>query len=345
MAWAFHVIVSLCFALQTVQTLAPRWLPHDVAFSGDALERGSWWVWASASLLHGDWPHLCNNMLLLAGTGPQLEYALGGPCFLALFFGAGGAGWAASLCYGRLRHGEDMWHAAAKFSSTLGSSPCVYGAAFAAAVLMPSTTACCTLATSFGLRNWMWPTLLVLNMLVFRGRRYGLFLVGTSSDLLAAGTAGTGTRASGKANVRAKVCAESGHDARGLAAAGMCGIGCPVRPWRRWTPWAGAAAALVLASAGARAVQPLSAAGWLCAYVCFCEAYRLCDRHVLHRSVGSCDNIAHAGGITLGVAVGWAVRRWLHSADELKTDNETTKFAALTFCVGYFGWRAAKHGK
>ena len=255
MAWAFHVIVSLCFALQTVQTLAPHWLPHDLAFSGDALERGSWWVWASASLLHGDWPHLCNNMLLLAGTGPQLEYALGGPCFLALFFGAGGAGWAASLCYGRLCHGEDMWHAAAKFSSTLGSSPCVYGAAFAAAVLMPSTTACCTLAMSFGLRGWVWPMLLVLNMLVFRRRRYGLVLDGTSSDPLAVCTADTGARASGKAKLRAEACAKSSHDACGLTAVAMCGAGCPARPWRRWAAglcrWRQVARALPLARARA----------------------------------------------------------------------------------------------
>ena len=276
MAWAFFAIVSLCFLMQTIQALAPRWLPHDVAFSGDALERGSWWVWATASLLHGDWPHLCNNALLLAGIGPQLEHALGAPAFLALYFCAGGAGWASSLCYGRLRHGEALWHAAAKFSSTIGSSPCVYGAAFAAAVLLSPTTACCTLATSLGLQSWLWPSLLVLNMLVFRRHRYGLLVGDASGD---AGAVGTDAQASeqdkgkdhdknqGQGNVGAKARAKCGHDAHSRAAAeGSCHAGGPVAHCR---PWACAAAALVLAGTVTRAAKPLSAAGWLCAYVCF----------------------------------------------------------------------------
>ena len=73
MAWACWSIVLACLGLQLASRLAPCSLPTDMAFSGDALERGSTWVWISASMLHGSWSHLINNMLHMSAVAPQLE--------------------------------------------------------------------------------------------------------------------------------------------------------------------------------------------------------------------------------------------------------------------------------
>jgi len=49
----------------------------DTNFSGDAIERGHWECFVTASFSHASRSHVVNNMIMLAAIGPQLEYRLG----------------------------------------------------------------------------------------------------------------------------------------------------------------------------------------------------------------------------------------------------------------------------
>jgi len=123
---------------------SPCWLlppEDDTNFSGDALERGHWYCYVTASLSHADRSHFVNNLIMLLAVGPQLEQRLGSMGFLLLFLAAGAVGWHATLWRLRTGLGEELYSIAAKFQQGLGASPSTYALAVTASLLLPSEAA------------------------------------------------------------------------------------------------------------------------------------------------------------------------------------------------------------
>mmetsp|Transcript_96603 Transcript_96603/g.201898 ORF Transcript_96603/g.201898 Transcript_96603/m.201898 type:complete len:301 (-) Transcript_96603:299-1201(-) len=124
----------------------------ELHVSGSALEEGHWWVLITATLDHADRPHLINNMIMVACLGEPLESLLGPWLLLVLYFFTGVVGWAATLADARRKFDAELWDCAAKFQTSVGSSPATYGLAGFLAIAWPDA-AC---AQAFGLPACLW---------------------------------------------------------------------------------------------------------------------------------------------------------------------------------------------
>uniref|UniRef100_A0A7S2XZP1 Peptidase S54 rhomboid domain-containing protein n=1 Tax=Fibrocapsa japonica TaxID=94617 RepID=A0A7S2XZP1_9STRA len=110
----------------------------DTSFSGDAVEKGNYLVFISASFCHASRSHCINNVIMIAAVGSQLENILGPTLLLILFITSGVMGWLFTYCRLKFFSAADKWHFA-KFQQGLGSSPCTYALAItAASILDPS---------------------------------------------------------------------------------------------------------------------------------------------------------------------------------------------------------------
>ena len=195
---ACALIVAACVAVHVLQReWAPQRQPKlirmhsdDLSFSGNAVVNKKWWVWATATLHHGNRSHIVNNMGMLLVVGPLLEFYIGTAWTLALMLVLGAAGWLASYINARWIM-ADMWAiGVSQFSASRGASPATYGATILAVTIIPAElpnamaravasgslpaghVAC---GSVFGLPQWVW-VFSVLFLPLFFSTSYGLDL-------------------------------------------------------------------------------------------------------------------------------------------------------------------------
>lgn len=130
-----NVFAHIFFGLERRKQLRRR-NSEDFKFSGEAMERGSLWVTVSATLLHASHGHLANNMIMLIGFMNELETVTGPWLFGIMFFAIGIAGWLTTFLLARfILYQTDAWMTA-KWQTSVGASPAVYGLCFSAVILL-----------------------------------------------------------------------------------------------------------------------------------------------------------------------------------------------------------------
>ncbi|MBQ8518847.1 MAG: rhomboid family intramembrane serine protease [Agathobacter sp.] len=112
--------VIIYFILESMGTTesAVFMMEHGAVYPPYIIERGEYWRFFTATLMHFGFSHLLNNMVMLGAAGQILERALGKVKYLLLYFAAGIGG--CVLSYLEMMHSGEYAVAAGASGSIFG---------------------------------------------------------------------------------------------------------------------------------------------------------------------------------------------------------------------------------
>ena len=257
--------------------LLSRLHSDNVHFSGAALDEKKFWTLLTATIDHGDWSHLVNNMIMFGLSAGPLERIVGPWLLCASFFTTGALGWLFSLQHLYKKFPEQQF--IAKFQSSVGSSPATYGLVGMLIVLNPN--ACCaSLDGSFP--SWL-GIILLWSLPLCLQEKYGLQL--------------WAKKESGSLNIRSVAF---------ICSSGLVGYGL-LRPFVTGLHSSG-----YLCHDGSAEVVSLSisASQFFTAYLFKCFVLGLVCQYVLRldKSMSSTDDACHLGGVVTGIVLGLGFR-------------------------------------